>query len=385
MENVSTAGLVALGTVLGACVSVVLDRKRKEECDTIRETASNRLQRFRARKKEEDEKREREQKEKELELEAKHVRKIVLQRQKRSRLKRETIKTEDDHIGTLMLWYVEDLVRVQSTLQCLAWNLDISYPGDLPFNDMDICVEHWTVLKSISDQTWFWNICYLLLTQELKLSDGTNVSVLDCLQIASKNYPGDEFIAHDIVYVVHMISVKVIEMDLGYIYHKFGFNITNAEHSLLWNAFTEGQIQICLPDENELYKSSPREICVKWKVSILERIQKEFTSYFTTFALSDWANEDEKYLACSIQREIIHYLSVTQYLDVAERNSGGLIWCEDVVHLSKKGNLNCEWVQSNFVCDGDSIVEERGRFRICSNIEQSRSRIFMKANIKKGF
>ena len=186
MENVSTAGFVAVGTVVGAFVVYVLDRKQKEECDSIREIGINRLQRFRARKKEDDQNREREQKELELEREAKRVRKTVLQRQSRSRAKRHLTVYRDQHLDTYMLWHVEDLtclydlVRVQNALQCLAWHLDISYSGDIPWiTDLNWRLKSWTLSKSKADKTLFWETSCLLLTQEVKLFDGELVTVLD--------------------------------------------------------------------------------------------------------------------------------------------------------------------------------------------------------------
>ena len=380
MENLSTAGMVAIGAIVGACATAVLERKRKEESEIYRESGRIRMQKCRDRKREEESQRE----------EERLRRQTVLKRQSRSRAKRHLTLYRDRHLDTYMLWHIEDLtclydlVRVQNALQCLAWYLDISYDGDIPWiTDLNFRLKSWTHTKSKAYKTWFWNNSRLLLTQKVKLFDGEIVTVLDSLHLASKHYPDDKYIAHDIVYVVHMIALQVIEMELGFIYHKHGFNISNAEQAKLWNTLTEGDFNLLSYDFNTFTTLSPREICVQWKVSILERIQKEFSSHFTNFALSDWADEDEKYLACSIQREIFHYLYVTQFHDVVGGNVGGMIWCEDTVHLSKKENRRGEWVSSNVVREVESNFEERGRFRKCTNDELLRNRIILKGHVKK--
>ena len=139
MENASSAAFVAVGTVVGVCVTAVLENKRKEELDIIRLRSRIWQRNCRARQKVEDEKREHERKEREVEREAKCVRKVVLRRQSRSRAKRHLTLYRDRHLDTYMLWHVEDLTclydlfRVQNALQCLAWHLDISYDGDIPW------------------------------------------------------------------------------------------------------------------------------------------------------------------------------------------------------------------------------------------------------------
>ena len=393
MENVSSVGLVAFGAVVGVCVTALIEKKRKEEYDTIQEAARIRQQQCRERKREEDEKRElkkeRERDDERLRL----YRQAVLKRQARSRAKRDHIPDDDRHIGNLLFIRVEDTTllyesdRVANALEWLAWHLDPKYPKPIPDYLIDPDNMALMVLekhKLLWDDYWYWDTCSRMLTQKINVTEGKQGTVLDGLHMAMENYPEDEFILVYVVYVVGLIAITVIEMDLGFVYIKHCNDVLTDEEKGdgLRNIFPEDILGAELQDGNTTSPLLLRHIAVNWKVCVLERIRNEFLGYITNVIVLETTCAEEKHFAGRIKRELDHYLFVTRHSDILQCASGGMIWNQEIVHMSKKGKHADHGVRSDVCVDAGDCVEERGTFRRCQNIELLRSRKILKVHVK---
>ena len=388
---------LAVGSIIaGAGLAVARIKKRKNDEFAV-EANKRRQETFRLRRKTEEAQRQQKVIEDNRLDEAIREKSAVIKRQQRARDKRLEPPYDYFCIDVELKWLVEDISMlyefktVRTSLEWIAWYLDPLYAErkDDPIPAVDQHNETMVILrknKEVWCNEWYWSTCHILLTQRCKtgaINDG-EITLLDGLLLALQHYKDNEFIVTHIVWIVCLIVSNIVNMDNGFVYEKEGFHITMTGEGERWNIFmnelTEGLLNTSANNS-----SSPREIAVAWKVSVLERIQREWVIYLVNFIAESkcftMENLDIKIIAEETLSLMEQYLSVSRYYEVSEFQ---VQLTEQVDHLSKKHNSICGWNPSCSIntIEQDFPSEERGQFRRCVNAEQLKSRTVLKLKSK---